>query len=297
MYEIVVVSGKGGTGKTTVCSALAHLMEKGIICDLDVDAPDMHIISDPLILKKYPFISGQESVIEDGRCNGCGICLKKCRFSAVQKDGMFYRIDSQRCEGCGVCMALCPVSAISMIDRYSGDWYESNCRFGPMIHAQLSPGAENSGRLVSLLKQKSRECAKNNALDFILYDGSPGIGCPVISSLSGAHLAVAVIEATPAGRHDFIRVAELCEHFGIPVSVIINKADLNPYESTAIRELCAKQNYTLIGEIPFHQDVIDAMIKKKALTETDSPIAEHIREAWAAITRKAKGTPNTLRSL
>lgn len=299
MYEIVVISGKGGTGKTTICAAFAHLMENGVLCDLDVDAPDLHILSDPQKVEEHPFISGQEAAINVAQCVGCGICQERCRFHAVEKDagGTGYRVNALRCEGCGVCAALCPASAVSMTDKYCGDWYESVSRFGPMLHAQLFPGEENSGRLVSLLKQKAREHAKSRDLDVILCDGSPGIGCPVISSLSGAHLAVAVVEPTPSGRHDFIRVAELCEHFRIPVCVIINKADLNHQESAALRELCAKRNYSLVGEVPFHQDVIDSMINKKVLTETGSPIAEQIRKAWAAIRGKAKALSRTLKPL
>lgn len=299
MHEIVVISGKGGTGKTTVCAAFAHLMKNGVLCDLDVDAPDLHILSDPQILKEHRFISGQEATINTARCVECGICMERCHFHAIKRDkeGEDYRINGLRCEGCGVCAALCPESAITMTDKYCGDWYESMSRFGPMFHAQLFPGEENSGRLVSLLKQKAREYAKDKNLDVILCDGSPGIGCPVISSLSGAHLAVAVVEPTPSGRHDFIRVADLCDHFRIALCVIINKADLNHQESAALRELCARRSYTLAGELPFHQDVIDSMINKKTLTETDSPVAEQICKAWAIICEKAANLPRTLKLL
>lgn len=256
--QIAIASGKGGTGKTTI-------------------------------------VSGQEALIENEKCTLCGTCADNCRFDAITHAGG-YRVDSLRCEGCGVCEALCPAQAIRMTGKHCGDWYESASRFGPMIRAQLFPGEENSGRLVSLLKQTAREYAKSNALDFILRDGSPGIGCPVISSLSGAHLAVAVVEPTPSDRHDFLRMAELCDHFRIPLSVLINKADLNFAESARIRKLCTERCYDLVGEIPFHQDVIGSMIRKKVLTEMNTPIAAIIREAWKAIAKREK-TASHLSSL
>lgn len=290
MREIVIISGKGGTGKTTVCAAFAHLMGKGVLCDLDVDAPDLHIICDPQIIKDHQFISGQEASIDLEKCTACGACADNCRFEAITNNGE-YRVDAVQCEGCGVCDALCPASAIIMRDKYCGDWHESRSRFGPMLHAQLFPGEENSGRLVSLLKQQAREFARSNALDFILCDGSPGIGCPVISSLSGAHLAVAVIEPTPSGRHDFMRVAELCDHFRIPVSVLINKADLNLAECDGIKNLCRERGYDVVGEIPFSQEVIDSMINKKAVTESDTAIAKNLRKTWDTVRAKALEPP------
>lgn len=291
MREIVIISGKGGTGKTSVCAAFAHMMENGVLCDLDVDAPDLHIIAAPRIVERHAFISGQGASINAEKCETCGACLRHCRFGAIEKTAVGYRVNGLRCEGCSVCSVLCPSLAIEMSDRHCGDWYESESRFGPMFHAQLHPGEENSGRLISLLKQESRKYAKNNGCDLILYDGSPGIGCPVISSLSGAHLAVAVVEPTPSGRQDFLRVAELCEHFRIPVCVFINKADLNSGENAAIRELCGKQGYDLVGEAPFSQEVIDAMLNKKALTETGAVSGSFLREAWGRITEKLRKNP------
>ncbi|MFI3271671.1 MAG: ATP-binding protein [Pseudomonadota bacterium] len=327
MYEIVVISGKGGTGKTTVCSAFAHLMDNGIICDLDVDAPDMHIICGPQVHEKYDFISGQEAAINEDFCLSCGVCMAHCKFDAINLKGGAYTVDPLRCEGCGVCEAMCPMSsgggqasaistpqasaismpqsaaistpqaqaistsqasAICMHNKHCGDWYESESRFGPMIHAQLFPGEENSGRLVSLLKLKAKERAKASGLDFILCDGSPGIGCPVISSLAGARLAVAVVEPTPSGRHDFTRVADLCDHFRIPVNVVINKATLNEAECASIREFCASRGYDIVAEIPFCHDVYEAMMQRKALTELQSEAADLVRSAWGKIMAKAE---------
>ncbi len=283
MREIVVISGKGGTGKTSVCASLAHLAQNKVICDLDVDAPDLHILLHPEIRERAPFVSGNEAAIDPEACRNCGICLSRCRFDAVRKEGGNYSIDPLRCEGCGVCVSLCPAGAIAFPEKECGEWYVSETRFGPFVHAQLHPGQENSGRLVTLLKQKAREIARAHNLDFVLCDGSPGVGCPVISSLSGAHLAVTVVEPTPSGRHDFERVAALCDHFRIPVAILINKADLNPQETEAILRLADEKGYAVAGHLPFNPDVTRAMIQGKALTETNSPLAPALADAWNRI--------------
>ena len=287
MREIVVISGKGGTGKTSVCASFAHLAENKVVCDLDVDAPDLHILLEPEVRTQEAFVSGNEAVIDRDACRRCGLCLDRCRFDAVREENGVYAIDPLRCEGCGVCVALCPSKAIAFPEKACGEWYVSDTRFGPFVHAQLYPGQENSGRLVTLLKQKARELAKAQGHDLVLCDGSPGVGCPVISSLSGAHLAVAVVEPTPSGRHDFGRVAALCDHFRIPVAILINKADLNTEEADAIVRLADEKGYTVAGRLPFSPDVTNAMIQRKALTETDSPLATALAEAWGRIREQA----------
>lgn len=283
MREIVVISGKGGTGKTSVCAAFSHLAENKVICDLDVDAPDMHILLDPQVRFREAFVSGNEAIVDRDACRRCGICFKTCRFDAVTRDGDVYAVDPRRCEGCGVCVALCPAKAIHFPDKECGEWYVSDTRFGPLVHAQLYPGQENSGRLVTLLKQRARQTAKERGLDLVLCDGSPGVGCPVISSLSGASLAVTVVEPTPSGRHDFDRVASLCDHFRIPVAVLINKADLNRREEEAIRELAAARGYSVVGALPFDPAVTASMIRRKALTETDTPLAATLADIWGRV--------------
>lgn len=283
MREIVVISGKGGTGKTSVCAAFSHLAANKVICDLDVDAPDMHILLDPRIRVKEAFVSGNEAIIDRDACRRCGVCLARCRFGAVKREGDAYAIDPLRCEGCGVCVALCPAHAIGFPDKECGEWYVSDTRFGPLVHAQLHPGQENSGRLVTLLKQQARQLAKERGLDLVLCDGSPGVGCPVISSLSGATLAVTVVEPTPSGRHDFERVASLCDHFRIPVAVLINKADLNPREEAAIRDVAAARGYAVVGSLPFDPAVTGSMIRRRALTETDTPLAATLADIWGRV--------------
>ena len=283
MREIVVISGKGGTGKTTVCAAFAHLATNKIICDLDVDAPDLHILLRPEVQESHPFISGNEAVIRSNDCIACGQCAELCRFEAVRQEGEHYSVDPLRCEGCGVCAALCPQQAIDFPETRCGDWFVSRSRFGLMVHAQLAPGKENSGRLVSLLKAEARNRAKALGLDTILCDGSPGVGCPVISSLSGARLAVGVVEPTPSGRHDFGRVADLCRHFRIPLAVIINKADLNAAEADAIAADCAAQGHLLLGRLPFDPVVTRAMVQRQALTEFDNPLGALLKDMWSAL--------------
>ena len=284
MREIVIISGKGGTGKTTISAAFAHLARSKVICDLDVDAPDLHILLDPVIRRTTAFVSGHEAAIRQEDCARCGRCAGLCQFGAISRseDGSFV-VDALRCEGCGVCVALCPQKAIDYPEVHCGDWYVSDTRFGLMVHAQLFPGQENSGRLVSLLKAQAREEAKRLGLDTILCDGSPGVGCPVISSLSGATLAVGVVEPTPSGRHDFARVAELCRHFRVPVAVIINKADLNRQEADAIAAHCAENGHTLLGRLPFDPVVTQAMVRRQALTEFDNPVGNSLKDMWSAL--------------
>ena len=275
MREIVVISGKGGTGKTSVCASLAHLAQNKVVRDLAVDAPAMHTLLATQAHSREASVPGNEALIDRDACRRCGICFEHCRFDAVKKDGDVYGIDPLRCEGCGVCVALCPAKAIAFPEKECGEWYVSDTRFGPFVHAQLYPGQENSGRLVTLLKQQARELAKRQGLDLVICDGSPGVGCPVISSLSGASLAV--------GRHDFARVAALCDHFRIPVAVLINKADLNHEEVQAITRLADDKGYTVVGALPFDPAVTGAMIRRKALTEPDSPLASTLSAIWGRI--------------
>lgn len=283
MREIIVLSGKGGAGKTSLTAAFAALARNKVLCDLDVDAPDLHILLDPTDTAREPFVSGNLAVIDPDVCDGCGICLETCRFDAVSPgpDGTCH-IEESRCEGCKACVVLCPRQAIAFPPRTCGFSAVASTRFGPLVHARLDPGAENSGRLVMLLKQKARALAKKDGLDLILCDGAPGIACPVISALSGAHMAVLVTEPTPSGSHDLTRVADLCAHFKLPAGVIINKADLNPDEADRIEEHCRQKGLTLLGHLPHHPDVTRAMVAKKTLPEYGGPLAGEIARLWDA---------------
>jgi MinD superfamily P-loop ATPase len=284
MREIVIISGKGGTGKTSLTGAFAHLAANKIICDLDVDAPDLHLLVRPTREREEEFYSGHEARIERYKCDGCGLCASMCQFGAIREGQQGFAIDPLRCEGCKVCVAFCPAEAVRFPEKHCGQWYVSSTRFGPLVHAQLFPGAENSGRLVMVLKQQARELAKANGADLVLCDGAPGIGCPVISSLSGAHLAVAVTEPTPSGRHDLERVADLCRHFQTVLAVIINKHDLNPDETARIEAFCRDRSYPVLARLPHDLLVTKAMVQGLVVTELpEGDFSRELRQSWARI--------------
>ena len=284
MREIIIISGKGGTGKTSLTGAFAHLAAKKVICDLDVDAPDLHLLLQPVRERQEEFYSGHEARIDPKKCDGCGICASMCQFGAIRANGAGFIVNPLRCEGCKVCVAFCPAEAIGFPEKHCGQWYVSSTRFGPLVHAQLFPGAENSGRLVMVLKQQARELAKARGADLVLCDGAPGIGCPVISSLSGAHLAVAVTEPTPSGRHDLERVADLCGHFQTALGVIINKYDLNPEETSRIAAFCRDGSFPVLARLPHDLLVTKAMIRGLVVTElSETAFSRELRRAWTRI--------------
>lgn len=284
MREIVVISGKGGTGKTSLTAAFAHLARDKVLCDLDVDAPDLHILLDPQPLRREDFVSGHEARIDPEICTACGLCRDACRFAAIRGAKGVPAVDPLRCEGCKVCVAVCPAGAVQFLPKHCGEWGVSATRFGTLVHAQLFPGEENSGRLVTLLKREARRIAEEQGLSLILCDGAPGIGCPVISSLAGTTLAVAVTEPTPSGRHDLERVCGLCDHFRIPVAVIINKHDLNPAEDARITAFCQDRGYELAARLPHDPVVTAAMVRRKAITEmADNGFTPILLRAWERI--------------
>lgn len=288
MPEILVISGKGGTGKTSITGAFAHLAQNKIICDLDVDAPDLHLLLQPQARQVHQFYSGNEAIINPELCTSCGLCWEKCRFEAIIEGEDAFRVDPLKCEGCKLCVALCPAEAIEFPQRHCGTWQVSDTRMGPMVHAQLFPGQENSGRLVALLRQHARELCQENGYELILSDGPPGIGCPVISSMSGTDLAVAVTEPTPSGRHDLERVVELCRHFKVPAGVIINKCDLNLDQSRAIADYCAREGLELLAELPFDPAMVRAMVQGQVITEyQQNGLAEDLAQAWEKIIKMA----------
>ena len=290
MHEILIISGKGGTGKTSLTAAFAHLSRSTVLCDLDVDAPDLHLVLDPKTSPKTPFISGFEAKINSDQCSGCGTCLKMCRFNAVKALNDTFSIDPFRCEGCGVCVHFCPYDAIAFNSKTCGYWRVSETRFGALVHAQLYPGEENSGKLVALLRREARQLTKSNGAEILLSDGPPGIGCPVISALSGMDLVLIVTEPTPSGYHDLDRVAKLCQHFKIPAMVIINKCDLNPNVVKKIQSNCQAKEMVLLAQIPHSNDFFHAMAKGLAITEyTDSDVSRKLQIAWGKITKLVQG--------
>ncbi len=287
MREIVVISGKGGSGKTSVTAALADLISKEeplVLCDFDVDAPDLHIIVQPSETVSEDFVSGHLAVFNSEQCIDCEQCLQFCAFDAItQTEDGHYPVQESACEGCKVCVELCPTKAFDFVARHCGHSFVSQTRFGTFVHAQLTPGAENSGRLITVLKQKAKRIAREQKIETILCDGTPGIGCPVISSLSGASLAIIVVEATPSGLADFERVEKLCKHFRLPVCVIINKANLNTALTEAIKTRVEGLGATIVGEIPFDPAVTVAMIETQTLIEQNGPLAENMKNIWEAI--------------
>ena len=284
MREITVISGKGGTGKTSITAAFAHLARNHVVCDLDVDAADLHLLLAPRHEHTEPFHAGHRAVIRADDCADCGLCRDMCRFDAIGQTWDGPVVDPVSCEGCRVCVHFCPEEAIDFPQRHCGEWYRSHTRFAPMVHARLFPGAENSGRLVTLLRDEARRLAESAGRDLILSDGSPGVGCPVISSLTGTDLAVAVTEPTPSGRHDLERVADLCAHFHIPLAVIINKYDLDSGNCRAIEQFCAGRGSTIAARLPYDPAFIEAMVEGRVITEFRSDgTADLVRRAWSDI--------------
>ena len=291
MDEIIILSGKGGTGKTSLTAAFAHLAQSHVICDLDVDAPDLHLLLAPKREATEAFVSGFEAEIRPDDCTACGDCAERCRYDAIVPGDEAYAIDPLRCEGCKVCVAFCPAQAIGFTPRHCGDWYRSQTRFGPMIHAQLFPAEENSGRLVALLRQKAKEKAEAEGLALILSDGPPGIGCPVISSLSGAAKAVIVTEPTPSGLHDLERIIDLCAHFKIPAGVILNKCDIHAEQASAIEAYCQKNGLSLLGRLPHDPVMTEAMVAGQVVTEyaPENPLAETVKTIWSRVQQWGTG--------
>jgi MinD superfamily P-loop ATPase len=285
MKELVVISGKGGTGKTSVTASLAALANRCVICDCDVDAADLHLLLTPHVREEYEFISGHEAVIRQEDCIGCGVCHDVCRFNAIHTKAtpggeMLFTVDPVACEGCKVCVAMCPENAIDFPDCNCGKWFISDTRLGPMVHARLGVAAENSGKLVSTVRREARSIAEKENYDLIIVDGPPGIGCPVIASVTGASQVLIVTEPTVSGEHDLERVLGLTRHFQIPAAVCVNKWDINPEMTARIEEKAAGLDAQIVGRIRYDRLVTKAQIQQKAVVEMDTPGADDIRQLW-----------------
>ena len=280
--EIVIVSGKGGTGKTSLAAAFAALAKNGILCDADVDAADLHLLMQPEVKERTDFMGGSKAVINPDLCTGCGTCRTLCRFDAISDR---YEVDPIRCEGCGVCVDFCPEQAIDFPVQRCGEWYISATRFGPMVHARLGIAEENSGRLVSLVRKETRQLAEERGLDLILTDGPPGIGCPVIAAIGGATALVIVVEPTVSGIHDMARVVDLAAHFRVPGMVIVNKYDLNVEMTETIEQLAVQRNLVVLGQVPFDPVFTRSMVQGQTLFEygEETPTRQVVRDIWAKI--------------
>lgn len=339
--ELVVISGKGGTGKTTLTASFTHLAERSVQCDADVDAPDLWILLQPKIEAEGSFSGGKVARISPEKCIGCGLCYRHCRYEAISPakeadrktplppktlatsepassqdqaertsprvaranspvaqanspvaQAKTYRIDPNSCEGCGVCQIVCPVEAVQLEERYSGQWFMGETAYGPMVYARLAPGQENSGKLVTLVRQKGQIVARSGQIPLIIIDGPPGTGCPVISALTGVDLAVIVTEPTLSGKHDLERVAALAEHFRVPVAIVVNKFDLNPELTSELESWATARSYPILGRIPFSPAVTQSLLAKDIAVRRESPASSAIKEIWGkveALLRRSEG--------
>ncbi len=269
--EIVILSGKGGTGKTTLAATLSKLIDQKIIVDADVDAADLFLILKPEVHKTVPFKGKSVAMIDQNKCTDCGRCEAVCRFDAVKQVDGYYEISPYLCDGCNLCVLDCPVNAIHMEQQTVGEWYVSSTEWGTMVHAKLIPGAENSGNLVTMVKHQAKLKAESEQKDLILVDGPPGIGCPVTSAVSGASLAILVTEPTYSGIHDLKRVYEITSHFKVPSMIVINKYDINIERSTEIENFAKEHSISIIGKIPFSKAIMEAQMQLKTPIEMDSP--------------------------
>jgi len=285
MKEIVIISGKGGTGKTSITASFAVLGgEDVVVADCDVDAADMHLLLDPDFSDPEPFFSGELAVIDQDLCIACNKCFEVCRYDAVKIEDGRYSIDEISCEGCGYCARVCPDEAITNVEQNVGNWYRSEIRTGSkMVHARLRIGADNSGKLVAKVKNEARKTATEMEKEIVLVDGSPGIGCPVVSSLSGASFVVLVTESTISGLHDLKRVYELVKKFDIKAGCIINKADLNEDVLRELHSFLDRENIAKLAEIPYDEAFTAAITKGKTIVEWDSSIKERLENCWATI--------------
>jgi MinD superfamily P-loop ATPase len=279
MRQITVLSGKGGTGKTTITAAFTVLAKNIVVADCDVDAPNLHMLLHPEILEKKEFRGSRIAAIDEMKCIKCGICRERCRFGAITQD---FTVDPFSCEGCGVCAIVCPVNAVTLTERVSGYVYISRIRYGFMVHALLKPGESNSGKLVTMVRQDARLLAERGGIGLILVDGPPGIGCPAIASVTGVDAGLVVTEPTLSGIHDLERAIQLLRHFNVRPFVCVNMYDINADNTDRILKFCEKNDVEVVGKIPFNPVVTKAMVNGKAVIEysPESDVAKEIVDMW-----------------
>jgi len=283
MKQLAVISGKGGTGKTSLAASFAYLArDTAVTGDCDVDAPDLHLILNPTVTEAREFHALPLAVIDASRCTACGECEASCRFHAIRH----LQVERLHCEGCGVCQLVCPEQAITMAERLAGHVYLSRTRLGPLVHASLLPGEATSGKLVTMVRDMASGLARKLVKEMVIIDGSPGIGCPVIASLTGSNLALVVTEPTLSGMHDLNRVLTVADHFGIDALVCINKYDLNMDNSAMIEDHCRSAGVPIAGRVPFDPQVSRAIVARRAAVELEGPASEAIKDLWASVVRR-----------
>ena len=294
MKQLVVLSGKGGTGKTTVTAALAHLASQeisAVLADADVDAANLELVLAPTRQEEHDFVGGKVAEIDPASCIACGRCAEVCRFGAIlsldaadSSTQDVYQVDTLACEGCAACFYQCPVEAIRMQEQRDGYWFRSDTRFGPLFHAHLSAGRENSGKLVTTVKQQANLWALDTDADLLLVDGPPGIGCPVIAASAATDMALLVVEPTVSGAHDLERVLATTDHFGVPAMVVINKADLNPARSDGIAAFCTSRGVETVGQIPYDTVVTEAMVNGQPVTAAgENAVTRALQDVWTNV--------------
>jgi MinD superfamily P-loop ATPase len=285
MRQITVISGKGGTGKTTLVGSFAALAENKVIADCDVDAPDLHLLLHPEIIEKEEFKGLKVAVMDKTLCTECGTCEETCRFNAIAStEESGYAVNPARCEGCGACVFMCPQEAVTLKERVSGYSFISKTKYGTMAHAQLNIAEEASGKLVTVVRNNAQQVAEKESCELILIDGAPGIGCPVIASLTGVDLALIVTEPTMSGLHDLERIMDVTRHFGIGSAVCINKYDINEENSRRITEFCRQRGVEMVGNIPYDPVVTEAMVAGMPVVEfSDGRVSEAIKDVWVGL--------------
>jgi len=291
MIKLVVISGKGGTGKTTFTGALSHLIAKEnnichpIMVDADVDASNLELLLQPSLVNKFDFVGGEKAIIDPNECTNCGKCMEMCRFDAISQENSSYMVDPYACEGCGACELVCPTGAAKLHEQVVGEWYHSDCQFGTLIHAALFPGQSNSGKLIARIRNYADELAKQNHSNFILIDGPPGIGCPVMSAITGTTLAIIITEPSVSGIHDMQRALETATFFNVKPLVCINKYDLNLEYTKKIEAYCSRNEIMVAGRIPFDLTVVSAMAAGKTIIDflPESAPSQSIIQIWDTI--------------
>jgi MinD superfamily P-loop ATPase len=285
MKQILIISGKGGTGKTFFTGCMAVAVKNKVLVDCDVDAANLHLLLQPEIKSTYEFWSGKIAEIDQERCTGCGSCKEVCRFEAIEEEGGVYKVEPYSCEGCTICSYVCPEEAVILRDRLSGHYFLSETKYGPLVHARLGIAQENSGKLVTKLREIAKDMAEKGGYDYVIIDGPPGVGCPVMAAMTGVDLAVVITEPTLSGLHDLERVIELTGHFKVPVKVIINKYDLNEEVSKKIEKRISELGAELVGKIPFSEEVLNSVKQGVPFLEMSSSLSQELFQLCQNLTK------------